>query len=246
MDRMLYVAMSGAKQNMYAQAIKTNNLANVDTTGFRKDFAVMQSAYINGDGYDSRVYSVTNDAGIDFSPGKIITTDNKLDVTVDGEGWIAVRGMDDREAFIKSASLIVNAQGLLVSNDGHFVIGNDNGPVAVPPADTIEIGNDGTISIVPAGQDPNTLIAIDRLKLVRPENADMKKAEDGLMYVEGEDAILPDAGVKVRSGAIEGSNVNPVEEMIQMISLSRQFETDIKMMKLSEELDSSSSELMKT
>lgn len=245
MDKFLYTSMAGAKHTMQAQAISTNNLANANTDGFKADYSRMIAEEINGPGYASKVHAVVVENGTNFNSGPMISTSRDLDVAVKGNGWMAVRGENDDEGYIKTASLTVSPEGILLTPSGRPVLGSDNGPIAIPPADKIQIGEDGTISIRPQGQGASTLIAIDKIKLVRPEIADLEKGDDGMMYLKDRGRMLPDPNVEVVSGFIEGSNVNAVEEMINMINYSRQFETDIKMMKLAEELDSSSAQLLK-
>lgn len=94
MDRVVYVAMTGAKHTMRANQVNTNNLANINTTGFRADLAAFQSRPIEGAGYPSRINSVAETDGVDFTPASLITTGRELDVAVKGEGWIAVQGAD--------------------------------------------------------------------------------------------------------------------------------------------------------
>lgn len=245
MDRMLYVAMAGAKHNMRAQAINTNNLANVSTNGFMEDLAAMKSVQSNEPGFKSRVYAVTADNGFNAERGAEIATGKALDITVEGDGWIAVHGDDGKEGYVRTSSLNVNRDGFLVDDVGRQVIGSSNGPINVPPYEYIEIGSDGTISIQGMGQQENSIVAVDRIKLVSSENSSLKKGIDGLMYHKSESFLPINGSVKINSGVIEGSNVNPVQSMITMIALSRQFEQDVKMMKVSEDVDSSSAQLLR-
>src|SRR5690606_41569285 len=101
------------------------------------------------------------------------------------------------------------------TGSGHLVLGNA-GPIAIPPADRIEIGSDGTISIVPAGQDPNTLVVIDRIRLVRADNAQLVKGNDGLFRQKDGAPAEPDAGIQLTSGVLEGSNVNMVDALVKI------------------------------
>lgn len=244
MDRMLYVAMSGAKQTMLAQAVNTNNLANVNTTGFRSDLEAFRSLPVYGPGYPSRVYAQTERPGMDFLAGTLSTTGRELDVAVNGDGWIAVQAADGSEAYTRAGDLRVTVNGQLETGAGRPVMGN-GGPIAVPPFEKLEIGVDGTISIQPVGQAPNALAVVDRIKLVNPPLGQMEKGTDGLMRVkDGKDAAA-DAAVQLSSGVLESSNVNAVEAMVRMIELGRQFETQIKMMRAAQENDAASAQLMR-
>ncbi len=244
MDRMLYVAMNGAGQTMLAQAINSNNLANVSTTGFRADLAAFLSLPVEGYGWSSRVNAQTTTPQVDYTPGPIMATANELDVAINGEGWIAVQAPDGGEGYTRAGDLRLSSAGLLVNGAGYPVLGN-SGPIALPPFEKLEIGADGTISIRPVGQAPNTLAVIDRIKLVNPPLEQLSKGEDGLLRMNEDLPVAADAQVKLVSGAREGSNVNGVEAMVNMLELARQFEVQVKLMKVAEENDAAAAQLMR-
>jgi len=234
MDRGVYVAMSGAAQTMRAQTIHANNLANINTTGFRSDLAQARSMPVFGEHHPSRVYAMTERPGSDLSSGTLTQTGNPLDIAVAGEGWIAVSGPDGREAYTRAGDLRIDALGQLTTASGLPVLGN-GGAIAVPPAQKIQIGADGTLSIVPQGEDGQTLTEVDRIKLVNPDARQLRKEQDGLFRLAAGAVAEADATVRVESGAIERSNVNAVESMSEIITLARQFEMQVKMMKTFEE-----------
>jgi flagellar basal-body rod protein FlgF len=234
MDRLLYVAMTGAKQLMQAQTLVANNLANIGTTGFRADLARFEAQPIEGPGYASRVNTVAAGLGFDHSQGTLVETGNVLDVAIEGAGWIGVQAADGTEAYARGGSLHVNELGLLQTERGELVLG-DNGPLAVPPHTQIALAKDGTISIVPQGQGAQTLAQVGRIKLVNPNPADLEKRPDGLVRVVGAAEVEPDANVKVVSGFIETSNVNLAEAMVGMIEVARQFEVAVRMMRVADE-----------
>lgn len=243
MDKSLYISMTGASQNMKAQAAHANNLANVSTTGFRRDFEQARSMPVFGETFPSRVYAMTERPGSDFSQGSLIETGRDLDVAVQGEGWIAVQAPDGSEAYTRAGSLNVDAFGMLRTSSGMPVLGN-GGPIAVPPAEKIEIGSDGTISIRALGEAPSVMAEVDRIKLVKPDNALVRKGEDGLMRVEGQLEQPADGAVSVTTGFLEGSNVNAVSEMTSMLTLARQFELHVKMMRTAEENATSTNRIL--
>lgn len=242
MDRLLYVAMSGARETVQAQTVNTQNLANASTTGFRADLQSFQSLPVNGPGYASRVYGMATDQGIDTSPGSVMGTGRALDVAINGDGWIAVQGPDGNEAYTRAGNLRVDSLGLLRTGAGRPVMGN-GAPIAIPPAEKIEIAGDGTISIRPLGQ--STLAVVDRIKLVNPPSDRLQKGADGLVHLKGGDAAEADASVQLQVGALESSNVNTVEAMVNLIQLARQYETQVKMMANAEENDRASAQLMR-
>jgi flagellar basal-body rod protein FlgF len=244
MDRFLYLAMTGAKHTLQAQQHNNHNLANANTPGFRADLDAFMSAPVHGPGLPSRVYALETQVGADMRQGTMMTTGRDLDVAVQGEGWIAVLGADGTEAYTRRGDLRINNAGLLETGAGQLVLGN-NGPVAVPPAQKLEIGVDGTVSIVPLGQAANTLAVVDRIKLVQPDNAELSKGNDGLFRL-GEGAEAPaDAAVRLTSGVLEGSNVNSVDALVQMINNARQFETYVKLMAAAKENDETSQRLLR-
>jgi flagellar basal-body rod protein FlgF len=226
--------MTGAKQLMQAQGLVSNNLANVSTTGFRADLARFEARPIVGPGYASRVNTVATGLGFDRSQGALVQTGEVLDVAIDGDGWIAVQGRDGNEAFVRSASLKVNAVGLLETESGALVLG-DNGPMALPPYTQISLASDGTVSIVPQGQGAETMAQVGRLKLVNPEVERLGKRPDGLIEVTDTREIEADANVKVASGFIETSNVNVASTLVDMIELQRQYDVAVRMMQAADE-----------
>lgn len=244
MDRMLYLSMSAAKNTLQAQAVNSHNLANVSTAGFRADLSQFRSMPVLGDGYASRVYALEERPGIDFSHGRLDYTGNDLDVAINGDGWIAILMPDGTEAYTRAGDLRIASTGLLENAAGYPVLGNA-GPVSIPPADKIEIGVDGTISIRPTGQDEKTLSTIDRIKLVNPATESLYKGSDGQFRLKDGSNALADANVKIISGTLETSNVNMIEALVNMIDLARQFEMNIKAMKSAEENDRSAAQLLR-
>jgi flagellar basal-body rod protein FlgF len=244
MDKMIYLAMTGAKQTEFAQAINSNNLANVSTTGFRADLHAFSSVPIEGAGADSRVNAVVESYGTDLTTGPIASTGRELDVAIQGNGFIAVQGEGGQEAYSRAGDLRIDAGGLLTNGAGHLVIG-EGGPVAVPPHSSILIGTDGTISVQPIGQGPETLAIVDRIKLVDPDPRQLAKGADGLLYLPNGEAADASASARLTSGALEQSNVNIARTLVNMIELSRQYEMQINVIKTSKEDADAAAQLMR-
>lgn len=245
MDKALYIAMTGAKHNMLAQASHANNLANVNTQGFKADFAQARSQGVYyGDGLPTRAYALTEKPATDFAFGALQHTGRDLDIAIEGEGFIAVQAPDGQEAYSRTGNLFVDALGMLRTGNGLPVLGN-GGPIAIPQADKIEIGADGNITIVPQGQGPQAPVVVDRIKLVNPDVATLSKNENGLFVALESDGPLPAAGtVRVVSGFLEASNVNAVHELTSILSLSRQYELQVKIMANAKEMSQSSARLL--
>ncbi len=243
MDNSLYIAMSGAKQTLLAQTANANNLANAQTTGFKSDFEQFRSMPVFGPGYPSRVYAMTETPGSDLSAGPIQVTGRDLDIAVKGEGWIAVVGKDGEEAYTRAGSLRLTPEGILQNSSGLQVKG-EGGPITVPPADKIEIGSDGTISIIALGDDATSLAVVERIKLVKPEPGVLVKRGDGLFYNKDGGEIPASAEISLVQGALEGSNVNTIAAMVEMIELARNFELQTKVMKKTDENSAIGAKLM--
>ncbi len=245
MDRFLYLSMSGAREIMRAQAVNANNLANVSTTGFKGDFATMLHSQVVGPGVaNTRIYTQTLGIGTDLSPGQLQHTGRDLDIAVHGEGWIAVQAPDGSEAYTRSGSLRIDDTGLLQTETGLLVLGNE-GPITLPPNEQVEIGDDGTITLRGLGQSPQALNVLDRIRLVNPDPARLKKGDDGLLRVTDGKPVEPDAGVHLVRETLETSNVSAVDALVKMIGLSRQFELQVKMMKAAEDNDQAATSLMR-
>ena len=244
MDRMLYVAMSGASESMLAQASNNNNMANANTPGFLQDLNQFRSMPVYGDGYPTRVYAMNERPAINFDKGQMQQTGNDLDIAVRDAGWIAVQTPDGSEAYTRRGDLKVDVNGILTNGAGLPVIGN-GGPIALPPEGKIDIGSDGTITLLPLGATQETLAVIDRIKLVNPPLQDLLKGDDGLMRLSDNSEANPDAGVAVVAGTIESSNVNVVDSLVTMIELSRRYEFQVKMMRTAKDLDESAATIMR-
>lgn len=246
MDRSLYIAMNGAKQTLLAQTANANNLANTQTTGFKSDFEQFRAMPAFGPGYPTRVYSMTERPGSDLSSGGLQTTGRDLDVAINGNGWIAVKAGDGSEAYTRAGDLRITPDGLLENGAGQQVIGETGAPIAIPPAQKVEIGRDGTISIVPQGSNATVTALVDRIKLVNPGNDALEKREDGLMHLKqaGGPPIQADANINLIQGSLESSNVNALSAMVEMIELSRNFELQSKVMKNIDNVAGSAAKLM--
>jgi flagellar basal-body rod protein FlgF len=245
MDKMLYIAMSGAKQNMHALSINANNLANAKTTGFKADLAQARSMQAYGEGMPTRVFSMTERASQNFDSGAMLQTGRSLDIAIEGSGFFAVQSENGQEAYTRGGHLRLTETGALETNDGELVIG-ENGPITLPlPVNNIQIGRDGTIMVQPEGAPSTIQEEVARIKFVNPNTRLIEKGNDGLFRAKNGQALAADTQVTMFSGALESSNVNPVNEMTEMIALQRQFEMQLKMMKTAEENDSSASSLLR-
>ncbi len=240
MDRMIYLSMSGAKAAMQRQDTLAHNLANASTTGFREELAGFRAVPVRGDGASTRVFALESTIGYKSDSGAVQPTGRNLDVAMKGNAWLAVQGLDGTEAYTRAGALEVNAEGLLTTVNGLQVLG-DGGPITVPSRAEVQIAPDGTVSATVEGGKPQS---IGKLKLVTPESdAQLSRGTDGLFRSAGGD-LPPDTTARVQDGALEGSNVSPVETMVAMISAARQFEHQMKLLQTSERQDQTASKLL--
>jgi flagellar basal-body rod protein FlgF len=230
MDRLIYTAASGAKHIMEQQATASHNLANVTTTGFRAQIDSFRAVPVQGDGLPTRAFVVDSTVGADFSTGPMQMTGRELDVAVKGQGWLTLQMPDGTEAYTRNGALQMNPNGMLQSAGG-FTIAGEGGPITVPPDVTVAIGGDGTISTITTTTQPGAPTVLGRLKLVNPPQADMVRGDDGLFRLKDGTAAPADPQVAVAGGALEGSNVNPIDSMVNMISLARSFDTQMTLIK---------------
>ncbi len=247
MDKALFISMTGASQSMLAQKNHANNLANVNTTAFKADLAQARAMPVFGEHFPTRAYAMTERSATDFEQGSLMETGRELDVAVAGSGWIAVQAPDGSEAYTRAGDLSLDANGMLRTRGGLPVLGN-GGPVALPPASKIELGTDGTISIVPIGAAPNEIAEIDRIKLVNPPLDQMEKDVDGLIrrrpQFDNGQPMNPDGNVRLEPGFLESSNVSAVDSLTQILSLSRQFELQVKVMQSADQNEETAARLL--
>ncbi|WP_457354225.1 flagellar basal-body rod protein FlgF [Roseateles sp. P5_D6] len=240
MDRMIYLSMAGAKAAMQRQDVLSHNLANVTTNGFRAELQAFRAVPVRGDGASTRAFALETTIGYNDAQGPLTPTGRNLDVAMQGNAWLAVQANDGTEAYTRAGSLDVNAEGILVMRNGMPVLG-DGGPINVPANSEVAIGSDGTVSAKAPNQKPTT---VGRLKLVTPEAANqLTRGDDGLFRaLEGD--LPANQAARLQDGALEGSNVSPVETMVAMIAAGRQFEQQMKLLQIAQTQGQQSAKLL--
>ncbi|MDO6679628.1 flagellar basal body rod protein FlgF [Shewanella sp. 4_MG-2023] len=242
MDKMLYTAAAGATRIMEAQAIRANNLANADTTGFKADLERVNAKAITatGNSLQTRVLAQTESSGFSQQSGVLNPTGRTLDLAISDQGLFSVMTADG-EAYTRSGVVVPDAQGQL-SIDGRLVMGVD-GPIALPEYRELFVGDDGRISII---ADQNGITEeVGQLKLVNPDLDQLSKSQDGLFYGVDGQPLPADNTVQVRSGYLESSNVQAVSELIASMDLTRQFEVQVKLMQSAEKLAETGNRLLR-
>lgn len=242
MDRMIYTALSGANAAMNRQQVLSHNLANVNTTGFRAQLATFRSVPLQGDGAATRVQVLEATAGHLDTPGPMSTTGRNLDVAAMGNAYFAIQGLDGTEAYTRAGALQVSVNGELVGQSGLPMLDTGGAPISIPENSQVSIAADGTVTTQVSGQPP---AQVGRLKLVTPnEEIKLKRGDDGLFRSVDGQPLQQDTEALLSSGTLEGSNVNPISAMVDMIAVARQFEVHMKMLQNAEKNDQSASQLL--
>ena len=239
MDKLIFTAASGAERLMKAQQVHANNLANIDTTGFRASMETSGSAQLGGFGYDDRHLPTLQADTVSTRAGAVRETGRPLDVAIAGQGYLAVQS-GDGEAYTRSGEIEVGPDGAL-SVHGHPLLG-EGGPIVLPQNTAVEIANDGTISVLTEGA--TQMQVVDRLRLVNADGAELTKNEAGLLVPRDGADLATDPNVKLRPRALEGSNVSAIEEMVATMDLNRSFEMQMRLFKASDDMNSTGNKLI--
>lgn len=246
MDKALYVAMTGARASLQAQGTVSHNIANTDTPGFKEALANTEAFAIRGQGFASRVDAIHVDAGFNRRVGAQHITGNPLDLSLQAGSWLTVQAPGGGEAYTRGAALSLTPNGQLVTAGGHAVLDENENPIAIPPHQAMEIGNDGTISIIPLGEGPQTMAVIGRIKVVAADDARLERGLDGLFRnTDPQQPFVQTQGKALESGQLEGSNVDTAGALVQMIQLQRQYEMQVKVIKHGDENARSANSLLR-
>ncbi len=245
MDKLIYTAASGLKAHMASQAAIANNMANAATIGFRADRVDFDALLLKGDGFDSRQPTSGEVKDFDRSSGAMISTGRSLDIAIPGDQWMAVQASDGSEAYTRRGDLNVAASGVLETGDGFPVMGSGGAPVTIPPASSISIAADGTISIIPAGGEAKDPQVIDRIKFASPKGSQTAKGLDNLVRVKGGGVLPTDEEATCMSGMLEQSNVNMTQSLVDMIENQRAYEVQANLMKSAKDMDEGGASLMR-
>ncbi|MBM3927098.1 MAG: flagellar basal-body rod protein FlgF [Sphingomonadales bacterium] len=246
MDRMVYTALTGLKGQMAAQASIANNIANASTTGYKSDRIAFQQLMLKGGaGLESRAPVSEETLDADRRAGTIQSTGRNLDIAIPGTSWMVVQSPDGSDAYTRRGDLQITETGVLQTGDGHPVMGS-GGPITVPPAQDVSIAEDGTLSIVPIGSPAGTPPqAVDRIRFANPDGSQTVKGLDNLLRVKGGGVLPDDMDAKVQVGALEGSNVNLTQALVDMIENQRSYEVQANLLKEAKSMDESSASLMR-
>lgn len=240
MDRMIYLAMTGARHVMEQQSTTANNLANLNTSGFRAQLDSFRAVPVQGPGLPTRAFVVDATTGSDFSQGVVQQTGRALDVAIKGAGWIALQAEDGSETYTRNGNLNVNENGVLIGA-GRRAVAGDAGPITIPAESSVSVAPDGTVSSIDA---QGAATALGRIRLVNPPSQQMVRGDDGLFRTRSGKPADNDSTVQLATGSLEGSNVNAVDAMVSMISLGRSFELQMNLIKKAESNEEKASQIL--
>lgn len=243
MDKMLYLAMTGAKNVDLQQATTANNLSNINTNAFKADLASFRALPVVGPGAPTRTYVVDNTIGHDLSQGSLLHTGSASDFALGSPGFFAVQTADGGEAYTRNGGYVLDANGMMRTRSGLPITG-DGGPITVPTGYQVMLGQDGSVMGVPQNGADRTPQLLGQIKLVNPEAKEIYKGPDGLFRMNNGDNAAADATVKLVPETLEASNVNAVDSLVQMISHGRQYDLNIKLMQNADQNDQKATQLL--
>jgi flagellar basal-body rod protein FlgG len=227
----LYTASEGMKANLRKQEIQSNNLANVNTTGFKKGelFTRAYLDYVNNDLNQPFVNDehTIDEVIVDYTPGAMVNTGNKLDVAIEGKAFFAVQNSSGEVNYTRNGAFTIDSEGHLSTLNGEKLIGETGRPIEIA-GKNVMISDDA--NVVVDGQIANKIKTVE---FKEPYN--LIKNGSHLYAPSNQTEMLESATVKLRQGHLEGSNVNPVESMVKMIAGFRNYEADERAMQASDQ-----------
>jgi len=238
MDRLIYTSLSGQKFiDQRVQQI-SNEIANVSTAGFKRAFAAATETYrYDGDGFKSRYVSVvTPSTRLDMSAGPMMSTGRALDVALTGNQLFAVLTPTGEVAYTRRGDLSVGADGTLRLGSGEQIASDANTPITVPDLAEVKIGPDGTVLTKQVGGDAVVFQPLARIQVVEADPVKIKLRVDGLYDSTDRQPFAAAQTPAVSSGVLEGSNANLFASMVDMISMSRRYEMQVKVLKQASDL----------
>lgn len=243
MNPILFSAAKGAERTMLAQHVRANNLSHADTVGFKALMEHSTPMRLEGSGFLTSVTSRTNSSINNFAQGEDIRTERPLDIAINGDGFITLEGLED-----EPAELYTRAGNFRLDGNGQLYLGerrvmSTDGPMVLPDFEFVSVSSNGLVSITPIGGEAS--LEVGALKLVKPENEQMTMHASGHFVPKGGQVLAEDFSVQVRSGYLEASNVSSLEELVSIMSLTRQYEMQIEVMASADEIAQIGNKLLK-
>jgi flagellar basal-body rod protein FlgF len=249
MDRMIYTAMTAMNAAMDRQRTVANNLANASTPGFRQEIFAVTPATLKDGSLEARAMARGNVRGADMTAARVVPTGNPLDVALEGQALLAFQAPDRQgEVYSRRGDLRVGASGVIENGEGLAVLGEGGTPITVPPGFSITIAADGAVLARDPAAPGTPAEQIERLRLVNPAGSPLAKGIDSYLKVPtgngGTGVLPPDLNARLTPGALEQSNVQTADTLVQMIEAQRAFEQRAQIIATAGELDEASSGLL--
>jgi len=246
MEKYVYISGASMRLQMDNQRMIAAGLANQNTVGFKRDYGIVSSTYFNQDDASDRVFPSRGNSSVDLESGKIIPTDNPLDVSIEGDGFFVGKTTSGDSVLTRRGDMRMGPDRILRNGEGLAMQG-DGGDITIPPAQSIEITHDGSVAVVPPGADTNAApVVVGRLQLVQATADNVQKGPDGLLRLKDNSAPASDANITLNTKGLESSNINSIDSMVEMLNSSRTFEIHVKLLATAKELDDQTAKLMRS
>ena len=246
MERYIHIAAGSMRINIDNQRLIAASLANQNTTAFKRDIAVSSAVYVNEQGAVDRVFPSRGKGSVDLEFGKLVSTDNPMDVAIEGDGFFIGKKPDGSTVLTRRGDFHLGADRVL-RNGENLAMEGDGGPITMPLFESVEVSRDGSVLITPQGSTPGTRqTLVDRLKLVKTPGSNVERAEDGTTRLSNNVVPPSDAAISPYTKGLETSNVSAIDAMVDMLSASRTFEIHVKLLATAKELDDATAKLMRS
>lgn len=221
----IYIGLTGAVARDRQLDAVAHNLANVSTHGFKRERVAFESLLM---GRDAEGVGNTT-AAPDMSDGPLVATGRALDLALQGEGMVAVRG-DSGERYVRGGSLVVNEKGELALSTGEVVVAETGSTLLVG------VGNDAHLGFTPKGEVLVDGASVGQLRLRAFARPDLLLREGGGLFRAGPEAGPRPATPEVHGAAVEHSNSDPTRGLVEMIRIQRAYDAQVELMKQRDEL----------
>jgi len=239
MNPILYTAASSANKAILSQHVRSNNMANANTIGFKSVLERSTPVFRSGDGFETSTTSRSNSTGVDFSVGELTRTGRTLDLAINGDGFFAVSDAQGNESYTRAGNVVASTDGTLMVNN-RALLDEQGQEIVLPVHQKLNISDKGIVTVIPNGGGASITVA--KVKLANPnlENLTLNRGGtfDSNVPLQSDDSVI------MSSGYLESSNVSSITEMMAVMMSTRQYEIQVKMMKAADQLAASGNQLV--
>jgi flagellar basal-body rod protein FlgF len=248
MDRLIHTALTTLRLSNHGDTLHASNMAKASVPGFRRDLEAASEVRLlaSTETLETRAFTI-RDTRNNFSEkqGEIQFTGLGTDVAINGQGYFIIQH-DGRDPHLsRRGDLRVDANNQLTDGVGALMLDNELQPIVLPPFQDISIGEDGRITITPIGAEPGEVVQAGFLGTTLAEGVVLEKSIDG--GIRQPDGTVPpaDQQSQILNGALETSNVNVVEELVETIRRQREYEMNVKLISIARDLDEAGASIMR-